>query len=179
MRKLRNLLMPVLLSAVILLMTGCGQKLESWAYDYEPTEETIAFYKNGQAVYKGEKYSYVKDDSFITLTYEAGEKKLRYEKNGDSLILYEKSTYKSVGERTEGSIVGTWSQDNGWSFVFTDAGEFAEENIFFGHYSIDSENSRIKLMYDDPVPDIYLYYTLSGDELTIDYPWPMTATKKS
>ncbi len=40
--------------------------------------------------------------------------------------------------------------DNGWSYQFTENGEFSEENIFHGHYLLDEKNSCIKLMYDDP-----------------------------
>ena len=87
------------------------------------------------------------------------------------MTLYEESTYTRSGEG-EG-VVGNWLQGNGWSYVFTDSGEFSEENIFFGHYTVDEKKSRIKLMYDEPMEDAYLYYTLNGDKLTVAYPWPM------
>ena len=90
-----------------------------------------------------------------------------------SMVLYEKSTYTySEGDPKDG-IIGLWTQDNGWSYEFTEDGKFSEENIFFGHYSVDEENKCIRLMYDDPIEDAYLYYTLDGNKLTVDYPWPM------
>ncbi len=177
MKKIRNVILIITFSLLFLIPMGCGKKTESWAYSHEPGEETIAFYSNGKAVYKGTEYNCKKDDTFITLTGKDKEEiKLRYEMNGDSMILYEKSTYKYDGSKDGDGIVGTWKQDNGWSYVFTNEGEFSEENIFFGHYSVDEEKSCIKLMYNDPIDDAYLYYTLNGDELTIDYPWPMTRT---
>ena len=188
MKKLKNAFFIVTITALMILPTGCaGKKIESWAYSHEPGEETIAFYDNGKAVYKGEEYKFSKDDSYITLVdKDKNETKLRYVMNGENMTLYEKSTYKldksKDTETSEGAksneVVGTWVQDNGWSYVFTSTGEFSEEGIFFGHYSVNEEESCIKLMYNDPIEDAYLYYTLNGDELTIDYPWPMVKTEE-
>ena len=40
----------------------------------------------------------------------------------------------------------------------------------------DEEAGTIKLMYDDPIEDTLLYYSIDGDDMTIDYPWPMVKT---
>ena len=162
----------LLVSAVL---SGCGSKTEKWAYVHEPEEEIIALSDNGKATYKGSEYTYTKDDTYINLKDKSSgqEESLRYEMNGDQMTLYEESTYTRQGETDEDSVVGVWTQDNGWSYQFTEDGSFSEENIFFGHYSIDEAKSCIKLMYDDPIEDAYLYYTLNGDELTVAYPWPM------
>ena len=206
MKKFKNAFLTITILALLVLPTGCGsKKVESWAYNHEPDKEAIALYSNGKAVYKGEKYTYTKDDSYITLTdKDKKETKLRYVMDGENMTLYEKSTYKldesadqvNKAEETVNSedadnasaaesgsaskdsdIVGTWVQDNGWSYVFTPDGEFSEEGIFFGHYSVDEDKSCIRLMYSDPIEDAYLYYTLNGKELTIDYPWPMVKTE--
>ncbi|SDB19871.1 hypothetical protein SAMN02910263_00964 [Butyrivibrio sp. INlla16] len=184
MRSMKKVLKTTsILTMLIVMMTvsaGCGKKTESWAYTHEPTEEAIALYDNGKAVFKGEKYTYTKDDEYITLTdKDKNETKLRYEMNGDTMTLYEKSTYKLSSEEEHDGLVGTWTQDNGWSYVFTKDGEFSEEGIFFGHYTVDEKDSCIKLMYSDPIEDAYLYYTLNDDELIIDYPWPMTKTQQN
>ncbi len=162
----------LLLTASIL--AGCGSQTERWAYIHAPEEEIISFSDNGKATYKGNQYTYTKDDTYINLEDKSGNKEsLRYEMTGDGMTLYEKSTYKRQGQGDPGSIVGEWAQDNRWSYTFTEDGRFSEENIFFGHYAVDEDNSCIKLMYDDPLEDAYLYYTLNGDELTVAYPWPM------
>ncbi|WP_026521504.1 hypothetical protein [Butyrivibrio sp. VCB2001] len=172
MKKLRVYSLAITMLFVLTVLGGCGSKTEKWAYDYEPTEAVIALSEDGKATYKGNEYTYTKDDTYITLKDENGEQqKIRYEMNGDKMTLYEESTYTRSGEG-EG-VVGNWLQGNGWSYVFTDSGEFSEENIFFGHYTVDEEKSRIKLMYDEPMEDAYLYYTLNGDKLTVAYPWPM------
>ena len=190
MKKFKNAFLIITIAAMVILPTGCGnsKKTESWAYTHEPDKEAIAFYDNGKAVYKDEEYTYSKDDTYITLVdKDKKETKLRYTMDGEDMTLYEKSTYKldesaensKAAEADQSEIVGTWVQDNGWSYVFTPDGEFSEEGIFFGHYSVDEDQACIKLMYNDPIEDAYLYYTLNGDELTIDYPWPMTRTAQN
>ena len=174
MKKFRGYIVSTILISSALLLGGCGAKTEKWAYAYEPTEEVIELSDNGKAQYKGDKYTYTQDDNFIELKDKSGNvTELRYAMENDNMVLYEKSTYTfSEGEPTEG-IIGLWTQDNGWSYEFTEDGKFSEENIFFGHYTVDEEKSCIRLMYDDPIEDAYLYYTLDGNKLTVDYPWPM------
>ena len=173
----RHLLLLLTCSMMLLLMTGCGKKTESWAYIHEPEKEAMALYDDGKAVYKGDSYSYTRDDNFFHLTKKGKTLDLRYAKEGDGLLLYEKTAYKPVEGKPHEGIVGSWVQDNGWSYVFTPDGQFSEEDIFFGHYSVDEENACIRLMYDDPIEDAYLYYDLTDEGLVIDYPWPMTKTQ--
>ncbi len=178
MRNKYKILSMLMIVATIVFMvqvlTGCGSKAEKWAYNHDPDKAVIAFYDNGKSVYKGNSYTFTRDGQYINLTDIFGkEQKLRYTMENGNMLLYEKSTYKYDGEKAGDGITGVWKQDNGWSYQFTEDGRFSEENIFFGHYSLDEENKCIKLMYDDPLEDTYLYYTLEGDELTIDYPWPM------
>ncbi|MCR4616705.1 MAG: hypothetical protein K5669_00795 [Lachnospiraceae bacterium] len=168
--------LTIALTTSFLLLTGCGKKGESWAYDYDPQTEVMALYENGSAEFKGEKYKYTKDDSFIHLIKGDEKLDLRYMTGDGNITIYEKSIYKQDGTKNEG-IKGSWAADNGWTFVFTADGKFSEENIFFGNYSVDEENACIKLMYDDPIPDAYLYYEINGDELTIEYPWPLVKTE--
>lgn len=158
---------------LVLSLSACGGRTEKWAYSHDPLEEVISLSDNGSCTYKGKEYRYTMDGQFINLKAPDGElTSLRYEMSGDTMTLYEESTYSLEGEDTD-SIVGVWKQDNGWSYQFTENGEFSEENIFHGHYLLDEKNSCIKLMYDDPIEDAYLYYVLNGDELTVAYPWPM------
>ena len=165
--------------SAVAMLSGCGSHNEKWAYSHDPQEPVISLSDSGSATYKGNRYTYEKDDSFITLKDDKGSIiRLRYQMDGDQMTLYEESTYDLCTEDT-GTIVGVWKQDNGWSYQFTANGEFAEENIFHGHYSVDESKKCIKLMYDDPIEDAYLYYALndSGDKLTVAYPWPMVRVK--
>ncbi len=180
MKTYRHFASIILLASALIMLAGCGSVKESWAYSHDPATEIISLSDNGKAVYNGVRYSYTQDDEFITLKDKKGtELKLRYIPDNEGMILYEKSVYEYQGEGEPDGIIGLWTQENGWSFEFTEDGKFGEESIFFGHYSIDESNSSIKLMYDDPIQDAILYYSLDGNKLTIDYPWPMVRTDKT
>lgn len=164
-----------LVTAIVMcaMLAGCGNA-ERWAYIHEPETEVLKLSDNGKAVYKGQKYKYTKDDSYIILTDGSGtSQEHRYVMDGEQMIFYESSTYdRDQSEPGEG-VTGLWIQDNGWLFQFNADGKFSEENIFFGRYLVDESDHSIKLMYDDPIQDAVLYYSLDGDKLTIEYPWPM------
>ena len=162
----------------LLSLSGCGsKKLDSWAYDHEPAKEVLAFYSGGKAVFKGEEFKYKEDDTSITVTDKENSIKVHCVKDGDKITLYEKTLYQRNGGETADGLVGLWTQDSGWSYEFTAEGKFSEDAIFYGSYSVDEANQCIKLMYDDPIQDAFLYYELDGDKLLIDYPWPMVRTQ--
>ena len=155
----------------------------SWAPIYEETKESLSFGTDGSITYKNEKFdSYTVDDNFITLKGEK-ELKLRYVMKQKKMLLYDAKPYKFVKVAgtydgiVEGSLVGLWRYDNNYSYEFTDKGTFYEDGNFPGHYSVNEEDHSIKLMYNDHFEDIFLYYSLDGDILTIEYPWSMVPTK--
>ena len=174
MKNLKTTLIILALTMVMLIPTGCGSanKIESWARDYEPTEEYLALYDDGKAVFEGKDYTYVKDDDSITLT----------DKDGNSIdekmVFYIASVYEYQDEGEPDGIVGNWACGNNvFRFLPAPKLEFSEEDAFYGHYSVDEANSSVKLMYDAPLPDATFYYSLAGKELTIDYPWPLVKTQ--
>ena len=176
MKKYLRLALTALIITVSLMMGGCGAKVttEKWAYDHEPDKEILSLSSNGKAVYKETGYTYTKDDSYIDLKDNSGNTTdLRYLIDGEKMIVYETSTYYRDGGETKDGIYGVWKQDNGWLFRFTKDGQFSEEDFFSGSYRINKDEQSIKLMYSDPIPDAILYYSLDGDSLTIEYPWPM------
>ena len=155
----------------------------SWAAIYEETKESLSFNKDGSATYKGKKYdSYSVDENFITLKG-SEEVKMRYIMKQKKMLLYDSKPYKFVtvsgtyDKQEEGSLKGLWRYDNNYSYEFTEKGTFYEDGNFPGYYSVDFENHTIKLMYNDHFEDAYLYFTLNGDILTIEYPWSMVPTK--
>ena len=169
-----SVLFPVLF-IMMAGICGCGKQTESWAYSHAPDEQIISFANDGKAVYKGVDYTYNKDDSFYTLTDKQGNTlKLRYAMDGDNMILYETSVYKRDMEEPGSGIAGKWVHENGRNmFRFTKDGQFDEDGYFYGHYNVKENEGTIKLMYSDPLQDCIMYYSLDGDELTIEYPWPM------
>ena len=160
MKRLKKTLIIFALIMAMLIPVGCGEKkTESWAYDYE---------------------TYVKDDDSITLTDKDGNSvEHRYYMDSDKMVFYIASVYDYKGDGAPEGIVGNWeSGRNIFRFTSEPSLEFSEEDIFYGHYSVDKDNSSIKLMYSDPIPDVTLYYSLDGNKLTIDYPWPLVKTQK-
>lgn len=155
----------------------------SWAAIYEETVESLSFNPDGSATYKGTKYdSYTVDDNFITLKG-SEEVKMRYVMKRKKMLLYDSKLYKYITVAgtydgpEAGSLVGLWRYDNHYSYEFTEKGTFYEDENFPGHYSVNEEDHTIKLMYNDQFEDTYLYYSLDGDMLTIEYPWSMVPTK--
>lgn len=182
MRKVRFLALTLAASILALSFAGCGYEDKGdglsgkWAYIHEP--EKTAFKVDAEkhtAVLDGEKYSCEYDSEFITLTDKKGNVlNMRYEKDDEDILLYKIQTYTYEGTPTPGSLFGVWSDPaNAWSFEFTEDGTFREDGYFPGYFFADEEEGVIKLAYNDHFEDVYLYYTIDGDKLTVLYPWRM------
>ncbi|MBP5194628.1 MAG: hypothetical protein J6Z42_01390 [Lachnospiraceae bacterium] len=170
----------VVLSAVLIAAAACGcqksETLESWAYSYESETEALKLCNNGTAVFDGNDYTYTKDNEYIDLKDKNGQEiKMRYTVSGDEMTLYKISSYTLQGDGGAEGIVGVWNCGNS-AFEFTDKGTFLEDNIFPGHYLVDKDAGTIKLMYTTQLEDTVMYFTLDGNVLTIEYPWPMVKT---
>lgn len=176
MNKLKSSVILLAMTVMMTFLYGCGSKTaEKWAYIHEPDKEALVLYDNGKAVYKDTEYSYTTDDTHYTLTDKNGNTtKIRYVMDGDRMILYETSVYTRDAEEPGSGVAGKWIHENGRNmFRFTKDGQFDEDGYFYGHYNVKENEGTIKLMYSDPLQDCILYYSLNGDELTIEYPWPM------
>lgn len=177
MKRIKRMMFTSILVCALLALTGCGKGEsweERWAYIHDTETEILCLGSDGKAEYKGEKYSYTKDDQYIELTDGSGKPlKMRYVMDGEQMLLYEKTVYTYSGNEQGDGVIGLWKQENGWSFEFTNKGTFCEDTYFTGHYSVDEENAVIKLMYNDRFVDTYLYYRIEGNQLYIEYPWAM------
>ncbi|MCQ2537233.1 MAG: hypothetical protein MJ124_02415 [Lachnospiraceae bacterium] len=174
-----------LMLALLMILAACGSPtgkindkvVGSWAFNHDDTTEFAEFRDDGTAVYDGKKYTYTTDDTFIILKDKNGsETKLRYEMTQKGMNLCRIQTYV----RMDGSdgIVGYWLDEiNSWTFEFTEAGTFREDGAFTGHYATGS-NGELKLMYERSFEDTLCYYTIEGDKIIIEYPWPMVKTAK-
>ena len=69
---MRRVIITVLAASLIML-SGCKDKAEHWAYNHEPDKEVLTLYDNGKAVFEDGDYTYSKDDGFINLTAQDGE----------------------------------------------------------------------------------------------------------
>ena len=165
--------------------TASNVAADSFAYIHEPETEILRLAEDGTAVYNGVAYTYVREGDWLTLTDSKGnETKMRFTKpreDKDKWILYERTEYHYAGEGKPDGIIGFWQggPEDRLAYEFTAKGTYLEDGTFPGHYEVDEENGRIKLMYNDHFEDAYIYYELDGDKLLIDYPWPMVKTQES
>ncbi len=176
----------VLAIVFTLCMTGCGKEaiqqnaeetalLGKWCYVHDTSETVAKFSEDGSAEFEGEEYQYTCDGEFINLTDENGTvTKLRYLPEGEGMYVYLQSVYTRQMGADDAGIVGVWlCEDKGWTFEFTSNGTFMEDGVSTGYYTVDEETQTIKLVYETALADTVFYFTLTGNELSIEYPWLM------
>ncbi len=180
----RLLLLICVLIVLGTVLTGCEGKRdknveESWAYIHEPENPVLVFKKDGSASYLNKTYTkYELAENVIRFTAEDGTVIERdYYDNGDTRYVFEPISYEYTTGDDNTQLIGVWENANGNSYQFTAKGTFLEDGIFPGHYIL-GENGAIKLVYNDPFQDTTLYYVIKDGILTINYPWPMTKSKK-
>lgn len=181
MRKIKLIGLGCILLCLLFAVSGCAKEVnaESWAYIHEPEVEILRLGDDGKASFKGKAYEYSKDEQFLTLTDDNNQVlKMRCVMKNEKMLLYETTTYRYAGEGEPDGIMGFWSsEENSWAYEFTEKGTFLEDGVFPGHYLVDEEEGTIKLMYNDHFEDTYVYYLIDGDQLIIEYPWPMVKTE--
>ena len=196
MKIYRKTVVTLLLIALLSLLCSCSKTttVESWAYNFDKTKEILRLnsdgtasyvlkvYENGKQVKKTQEYkSYNKDDSFITLKdKDGGELKLRYIKTDAGINLYEKTEYEQILKKDGNAVAGVWVDKNNsdYFYEFTEDGAFNEDGYFTGKYTVDEKECRIDFTYEGDSSKSVLYYTISGDSLIVEYPWPMVSTEK-
>lgn len=187
--KKKILIIPTILF-FLLALSGCGKKENvnlsqqakeicgEWAYIHEKGETVAEFRSDGTAVYEGEKYTFDCDDSYVYLTDKNEQTtKLRYQMDSDGIYLYKNTVYTYTGDKEPEGIVGRWEcEEMKWSFEFTEEGTFLEDGYFPGNYTVNEEDSSVKLIYGDKFEDTVFYYSLEDDRLIMEYPWKMVTT---
>ena len=167
----------------VILLAACNKKevitevTGSWAQSYDKKTEVISFNEDGTVKYRDKKYeSYSLSDGRIILN---GDEKLelRYIKQDDVLILYEHRTYTLTDTNTPGTVIGLWENGKA-SYEFTTKGQFLEDGVFGGDYTVDEENHKIKLVYTGPFDPTEFYYSIENNELKTEYPYKMYPTEK-
>ncbi|MCQ2494456.1 MAG: hypothetical protein MJ104_07625 [Lachnospiraceae bacterium] len=181
MKSIRRYIALALMMVMCFCMIGCGEKdafYGKWAYSHD-TEKMIAQFKTGGKVtYKGTEYSYVENNGVLEMTSANETLNYKYMWDGDVLYIYEPMTYYYQGEGEADGLVGYWLAENGRSnYEFTAQGTFREDSYIPGYYSVNEENHSIKCVYNDQYFDTVIYYTLDGNTLVVEYPWPMVKMK--
>ncbi len=178
------------LAAAVLMITGCGGKavnqnesekalLGKWAYAHETDKAAATFTEDGSVKYDGKKYSYTSDGKVIKLTADGKTTELRYETGDGRMYLYKKSVYTYQGTGNANGITGIWKDlENQWTFEFTENETFMEDGALTGYYYMDETPGTIRLVYGEALDDTVFYYSLNGNELTVEYPWLMFKMEK-
>ena len=180
---IRKLVCLLLLFALCAAGTAVSESTQitagDWAFIHAPEESVLLLREDGTAVFKGQEYSWTADGEFIRLAAEGGEEiSLRFVTTEVKTLLYIPKEYvRAEGYSREG-LPGVWTGkgEGKSSFIFRDDEMFLEDGTFIGTFRVDEEAGTIKLMYDDPIEDTVIYFTLNGDDMTIEYPWPMVRT---
>lgn len=180
MKVKKSIFLLLTLLIVTATIAGCGSGKKGpldgkWAYNHDLKTAALTIDSNGKAVLDDVKYDCVYDDSYITLTNQkSGTQKLRYKFAGDNILLYKTAEYVYSGEGTPADIIGVWDDTpNNWSYEFTEEGKFLEDGFFPGTYERDDKAGTVTLTYDDGFKNTVIYYSISGNVLTIEYPWEM------
>lgn len=180
MKKIKIISIILCIAAMLLVFAGCGAskgRLEGkWAYIHDDKNPVLVI-TGDKATYEGEQYTCTVGESSITLKSGETEIVIPYIEDGKDLLIYKTTTYKYQGKNQPEGIVGQWKADNNWEFEFTDEGTFKEDGYFPGYYVVDEDTSSFKLIYNDHFEDTVCYYSINGDELTIQYPWKMVLVK--
>ena len=185
--------MLLLLTVMTLALTGCGHKdvsnlsdeakflCGSWAYIHEPDKTALKLNDDLTAKLDGEKYTYEVKDSHIELTDKSGNTvsyRYLWDEHENQLFFFKQNVYTYKGTGTPDGIVGLWEcPEQNYKFEFTSEGTFQEDGYFPGYYVVDEEAGSFKLIYNDQFYDTTCYFTLNGNELLIEYPWPMVRVK--
>lgn len=179
----------VFLIALLVLLAGCGSAelapeakdiQGEWAYIHSDDVASLVLKPNGKAVFENENYTYNCEDGRLILTDSHGDQlSMRYFLEDGKLILYKQTTYTCSSPTGSNGVVGLWeAPKDHWSFEFTADGTFREDGYFPGFYTVNETDGTIKLVYNDKFEDTVIYYSISGNELTVEYPWPMVPVVK-
>jgi len=171
----RALTVFFILTVTVGLVTACKKAdptvLEGkWGYIHDPSV-VILEAKGDRLTYEGKQYSFTVDGDHLVLKQGNEEVKLRFLISGDHTYIYRTTDYVLKSSPQADPLIGQWeNEQNKWSFEFTEKGEFLEDGIFPGTYSV-SDHGTFKLMYTDHFEDTECYYSITGQTLTVEYPW--------
>lgn len=171
----------------IMAFAGCEKKkskeaVEQWAYPHDTETAVLSFYKDGTATFEKKDYKkYEIANNEIKLFDENGVAlQMTYVDQGETRYILKKTVYhfNTTFGTYESGVIGVWESDDHLSFEFTEKGTFLEDGVLPGHYYVDEEKGTIRLVYNEPIDDAVLYYTLQDGDMTVEYPWPMVKATK-
>lgn len=149
-----------------------------WVFSDMPGTTLMYLKEDGSAIYGGQSLVWEDQHDALLLTDEAGESlRLPYLPTGTGITVWLPSVFERISEiGGVGEITGTWraTGNSQSSFVFTLDGQFLEDGIFSGTYTVDEENATVKLQYSGPFADTEIFYVFMDEALVIYYPWALS-----
>lgn len=172
--------LALLICATVVLTTGCSKSAYDGEWAYIHDDKTVALTINGKnAELDGAKCKVTEEGDTLKLTSQNGAQyEIKASDTEGQIILYKSTTYTYEGDGEPNGLVGIWTSSENWSFEFTEDGTFKEDGYFPGYYIDDTENHTFSLIYNDHFVDTVCNYSIDGNELTVQYPWPMVKPSK-
>lgn len=145
-----------------------------WVYPHDTETAVLTLNADGTARYGQTDYMWDRVEAGLTLTGADGTPVvLRCEMTDEGMTLWLPTCY----QRTAGTqgLIGSWAAvgTSKSSWVFATNGQFLEDGVFTGDYSVDEENGTITLKYVAYFQDTVIDYTFLDDMLVVGYPWVM------
>lgn len=179
--KLRKFILSIfIVSITAFSLLGCAKTPYDgeWAYIHDDSVLALKI-KGNSAELDGVKCDVTVDGDTLKLKAKDGKEYLVGPSDTSGQItLYKFTTYEYDGDGTPDGLVGFWKSKENWSFEFSDQGTFKEDGYFPGYYIEDKDNKTFSLIYNDHFVDTTCSYSIDGNELTVQYPWPMVQYQK-
>ena len=149
-------------------LVGC------WVYPHDTETAVLTLRADGTALYGETDFLWEHVETGIALTGADGSSVvLRCEMTDEGMTFWLPTCY----QRTAGTqgLIGSWAAGgtSKSSWVFATNGQFLEDGVFTGDYSVDEEKGMITLKYIEYFQDTVIDYTFLDDMLVIGYPWLM------
>jgi len=143
-----------------------------WVYPHDTETAVLTLRADGTALYGETDFMWDHDETGLALTGADGSSViLRCETTDEGMLFWLPACY----QRTAGTqgLLGAWAAVgvSNSSWVFATNGQFLEDGVFTGDYSVDEEKGTITLKYVEYFQDTVIDYTFLDDLLVIGYPW--------
>jgi len=165
------------------LMTGCSASTSSpydgeWAYIHDDATVAVAV-KGNKANVDGIQCESTMEGDLLKLKAEDGTIfEIGPSDKDGQIILYKFTKYEYQGEGNPDGLIGDWKSAENWEFEFTDDGTFKEDGYFPGYFTDNKEAGTFTLVYNDHFVDTECKYSIDGNVLTVEYPWPLVKPVK-
>ena len=176
-RKIAALFASLLLllhAAPVLAFEADDPLIGCWVYPHDTETSVLTLRADGTALYG--KTDFIWDhveDGLALIGADGSTVVLRLEMTNEGMTLWLPTCYQRTGG-TQG-LIGSWEAvgTSKSSWVFATNGQFLEDGVFTGDYSLDVEHGTITLKYIEYFQDTVIDYTFLDDMLVVCYPWNM------